>query len=142
MQLTYKGTVISFKGFAPSAYEGTGTTGPDDPAFGRRVLCEGDSWFSLGAIPSSNLLFPLNFAQPTLLLNLATPGDTIRRMSSIASNPNLAKIISDPNFLILIRAQLNTTGQDGDWLNEIHPTPGGYEKLGEVVSVRLADVPA
>ncbi|MER2540685.1 MAG: hypothetical protein ABTQ26_15715 [Azonexus sp.] len=37
--------------------ENTGAN-PDDPAYSHRILAEGDSWFSIGAIPSFNLLFP------------------------------------------------------------------------------------
>lgn len=32
---------------------------PDDPAYAWRFLAEGDSWFTIGAIPSSNLLYEL-----------------------------------------------------------------------------------
>ena len=30
---------------------------------------------------------------------------------------------------MLQRSGLGTTGNDGDWLNEIHPNRGGYDKL-------------
>lgn len=53
---------------------------------------------SIGAVPSSNMLEPLKFSQITLLKNLAKPGDTGRNMSSIASNPDLAKMINDQKF--------------------------------------------
>lgn len=98
MQLNHPAKVVTFKGYDPDAYKGTGITGPDDPAFSRRILCEGDSWFSIGAIPSSNLLFPLRFSQSTLLINLARPGDTLVRMSSMAQNPDLHQLIAQPNF--------------------------------------------
>lgn len=99
MKLDYPATVISFNGYGADNYLGTGTSGPDDPAFAKRILCEGDSWFSIGAIPSSNLLFPLRFAQSTLLVNMAKPGDTIKNMSSICSNPTLKQLIAEQNFL-------------------------------------------
>lgn len=98
MNLEFPAKVIPFNGFDPGNYANTGTSGPDDPAFAKRILCEGDSWFSIGAIPSINLLFPLRFAQSTLLVNLAKPGDTIKSMSSIFSNPILHQLIAEKNF--------------------------------------------
>lgn len=94
MELTIPGTVISIGNMSPDKYPG----GTDDNSFVRRILCEGDSWFSIGAIPSSNLLFGLKFAQSTLLYNLAKPGDTIRLMADLRSNPDLKKLIADPRF--------------------------------------------
>ena len=91
MTLIYDGITISYNAINKSDYPG----GIDDPAFAKRILCEGDSWFSLGAIPSSNMLFPLKFAQKTLLYNLAKPGDTIRNMSSPKKNTAFAQLIND-----------------------------------------------
>lgn len=99
MSLEYKAKVISFNGFGPDNYQGTDTSGPDDPAFAKRILCEGDSWFSTGGIPSSNLLFPMRFTKSTLLVNLARPGDTIKNMSTISSNPTLKQLINEKKFL-------------------------------------------
>ncbi|WP_321529026.1 hypothetical protein [Sedimenticola selenatireducens] len=99
MNLDYSAKVISFNGYGADNYTETGTSGPDDPAFTKRILCEGDSWFSIGAVPSSNLLFPLRFAQSTLLVNLAQPSDTIKKMSSISSNPTLHQLIAEKEFL-------------------------------------------
>ena len=62
---------------------------PDDRQYRYRILAEGDSWFSIGGFPGSNLLFPLRLPRPAILVSLAQPGDTIRRMSAIASNHRL-----------------------------------------------------
>lgn len=86
MNLDYSAKVVQFNGWNPDAYSAFGISGPDDAGFAKRILCEGDSWFSIGAIPSSNMLVPLRFSQSTLLINLATPGDTIKRMSDIKQN--------------------------------------------------------
>lgn len=40
------------------------------------LLAEGDSWFSLGAIPAYNMLDPLEFETFGAVVNLAYPGDT------------------------------------------------------------------
>jgi lysophospholipase L1-like esterase len=90
--------VISYNGVNAEYYEGTDTTGPDDTSFSKRVLCEGDSWFSFGALPLGNLLFPLGFEQPTLLVNLAMPGDVIRAMASMKENPELVRLIGHPTL--------------------------------------------
>jgi hypothetical protein len=37
----------------------------------------------------------------------------------------------------LVRAELNTTGVSGDWLNEIHATGHGYQKMADVISPEL-----
>lgn len=96
MQLTYKGSVIH-----PDSTPLPGEPdGPEDTAYAKRILCEGDSWFSIGAIPSSNLLYPLMFAQPTILFNLAKPGDTIVKMSDMSKNINLKKNLCQKNFAI------------------------------------------
>lgn len=67
----------------------------ESPEYAHRILAEGDSWFSVGAIPASNLLYELRFAKPTILLSLANPGDTIRNMSDIAGNDALRRLLVD-----------------------------------------------
>ncbi|MFT3857160.1 MAG: hypothetical protein QM742_06585 [Aquabacterium sp.] len=100
MELPYPGKFVSFNGFGPDAYATDGVLGLEDPAYARRILCEGDSWFTIGAVPSSNLLYPLRFAQSTLLVSLARPGDTIRNMCDIAANPTLKQLIAQQNFAV------------------------------------------
>lgn len=68
-------------------------TNPDDALYDWRILAEGDSWFSLGALPSSNLLFELRLNKQAIVVNCATPGDTIRNMAQIGSNLGLAKML-------------------------------------------------
>lgn len=41
---------------------------------------------------------------------------------------------------VLLEADLDTTGVSGDWINEIHPTDGGYRKLARVWEDRLGQV--
>lgn len=98
MELVYSPKIVTLAQNNSAYYDSQNITGPGDPSFGKRILCEGDSWMSIGAIPSSNLLSPLKFAQSTLILNLARPGDTMKNMSDIHSNPDLAKLICDANF--------------------------------------------
>lgn len=137
MQLNHPAKVVTFKGYGPDAYQGTGITGPDDPAFSRRILCEGDSWFSIGAIPSSNLLFPLKFRQSTLLINLARPGDTIVNMSSMNENPDLYQLIAVPNFSTKWDA-LFLSGGGNDLIDVAHkiicsPSPGAGRHMFDYI---------
>jgi lysophospholipase L1-like esterase len=72
---------------------------PDGGLYGLRFLGEGDSWFSVNAVPwSANVLEQLRFSRPSLVVTLAQPGDTIRRMADIARNPRLAMWLANPRF--------------------------------------------
>ena len=72
----------------------TSPDNPDNPEYTRKILAEGDSWFSIGAIPTSNFLFPMKFNHRTITVNCATPGDTIRNMTDITENQNLKDAMS------------------------------------------------
>ncbi len=61
---------------------------PDDKRYKRRLLAEGDSWFSMGGVPVENLLLELDFPEPTIVVNIAEPGDEIVKMS----DPKHAKV--------------------------------------------------
>ena len=53
---------------------------PDLNQFNPVLLAEGDSWFTLGAIPSYNMLESLDFPTWGAVINLAYPGDTVSSM--------------------------------------------------------------
>ncbi len=67
---------------------------PDSGEYRYRLLAEGDSWFTLGGLPTSNLLFSLAFPASTLIVNCAMPGDTIRHVAEIAANRELQAALS------------------------------------------------
>ena len=67
---------------------------PDDPQFKLKILAEGDSWFSLRGIPTSNLLITLDFKVQTLVVSCAQPGDTIRKMSDMVKNQGFKSMTS------------------------------------------------
>lgn len=51
--------------------------------YGRRLLAEGDSWFTIGSLTferAPNLLGQLDFASSTAIVSCAYPGDTLQRM--------------------------------------------------------------
>jgi lysophospholipase L1-like esterase len=37
----------------------------------------------------------------------------------------------------LNRAKLNSKGNSGDWLNEIHPNKNGYKKIARLIEQKL-----
>ena len=55
--------------------------------FSNVYLAEGDSWFSFGSEKFKNLLTFLALPSPACALNIAEPGDTLRRMEHITANP-------------------------------------------------------
>jgi len=67
---------------------------PDDQQFELKILAEGDSWFSLRGIPTSNLLNTLEFEVKTIVVSCAKPGDTIRKMSQMKKSDGFKTMTS------------------------------------------------
>ncbi|HJV97369.1 MAG TPA: hypothetical protein VJ608_15105 [Albitalea sp.] len=71
----------------------------DPPAlesFGFRFLAEGDSWFSIGTLnllANSNLLFEMDFQRSACAVNCAKPGDTLKRMTELHTDPNFTRLL-------------------------------------------------
>ena len=69
---------------------------PDLSSPAYRFLAEGDSWFSLGTldlVKNSSLLLEMNFGQSGCAINCATPGDTLKRMSQLNTDPNFIDLL-------------------------------------------------
>lgn len=67
----------------------------DDPHFhDHLILAEGDSWFSVGGFPPTNLLHGLRFRKHTMVVSCAQPGDTIGNMAQIAKNALFERALS------------------------------------------------
>lgn len=69
---------------------------PDFSSPAYRLLAEGDSWFSLGGINplrNSNLLLEMVFRRSAAVVNCASPGDTLKRMSRINTDPNFIDLL-------------------------------------------------
>lgn len=64
------------------------------PEYPLRFLAEGDSWFSFGSWKLESLLTQMRLETPAAIVSLAQPGDTIRRMSDVANNPELDNWLS------------------------------------------------
>ncbi len=62
-----------------------------------RLLAEGDSWFSLGALnplTSANLLQSMEFTDFTAAAHCAYPGDTLRRMAAFRRDPQFKRLLA------------------------------------------------
>ena len=77
---------------------GEGSEQPDNPDYPWHFLAEGDSWFTIAAIPSSNLLLELRLGRWTQILNLAYPGDTLRNIQDLTGNKDLKRFLAKRNF--------------------------------------------
>ena len=69
---------------------------PDFSSPAYRLLAEGDSWFSIGALNplrNSNLLFEMVFRKSGCAVNCASPGDTLKRMSNINTDRNFIDLL-------------------------------------------------
>ena len=96
---------------------------PDDPDYAWRILAEGDSWFTIGAIPSSNLLYELRLKKRTVVLNLGYPGDTIANVSQLSANTEFTRRLVHPNWA-------------SDW-NALLLSGGGNDLIEDRKSTRL-----
>jgi hypothetical protein len=69
--------------------------------FGRRLLAEGDSWFTIGTLnlaAASNLVFQLEFTHSTVIVNCAYPGDTLDHMTDSVDDPQFDALLRKPRF--------------------------------------------
>jgi lysophospholipase L1-like esterase len=76
-------------------YNGDPGSSPGSAEFAYRILSEGDSWFTIGGIPSSNLLYEMRFPRQGIVVNIAYPGDTLGHIAQIASNRDLKKMLTE-----------------------------------------------
>jgi hypothetical protein len=75
---------------SPGQLKGSGELAPYPlEQFPKRFLAQGDSWFSIGAIPphlTTNLLFELELATGACIVNCASPGQKLHRMTNTTRN--------------------------------------------------------
>lgn len=81
----------------PQQFEGGGEF-PAFPIeqFPFRCLAQGDSWFSIGAIPpflTTNLLAGLELSSGTCIVNCASPGATLRRMADTTRSRKFLQLL-------------------------------------------------
>jgi hypothetical protein len=82
----------------PSAVFGSGEVGPYPfELFHRKCLAQGDSWFSLGALPptrTTRLVAELRLTQSTVIVNCAQPGAVLRRMTDTTRSPQFLRLLT------------------------------------------------
>lgn len=69
--------------------------------FGRRLLAEGDSWFTIGSLnlrAASNLLFTLEVTRTTAIVSCAYPGDTVEHIANNLRDPYFDGLLRQPRF--------------------------------------------
>lgn len=69
--------------------------------FGRRLLAEGDSWFTIGTlnlVAASNVLFKMEVSRSTVIINCAYPGDTLQHMVDWFRDPYFDRLLCQRNF--------------------------------------------
>lgn len=81
--------------------------------FGRRLLAEGDSWFTIGTLnlpEASNILFKLELTVTTAIVNCAYPGDTLQHMVDNVNDPYFDRLLCRKRFSSYWEAILISAG--------------------------------
>jgi hypothetical protein len=111
--------------------------------FGRRLLAEGDSWFTIGSLnlpDASNMLFPLRFAKSTVIVNCAYPGDTLDHIADNLRDPYFDALLRQPNFASFWEAVLLSAGGN-DLIDAAQSPPFGPDGLPTPLAERLLLTP-
>lgn len=66
--------------------------------FERHYLAEGDSWFTLAALPGGNVLQEMHLERDSLIVNSAYPGDTLKHIVDWRRNIPFVNLLSKRNF--------------------------------------------
>jgi hypothetical protein len=82
----------------PTAVYGSGETGPYPfELFHRKCLAQGDSWFSIGALPptrTTRIVAELRLLQSTVIVNCARPGALLQRMTDTTRAPQFRRLLT------------------------------------------------
>ena len=112
--------------------------------FGRRLLAEGDSWFTIGTLnlaQASNVLFKLEVARTTAVVNCAYPGDTLRHIADGLRDPYFDRLLRQPNFARFWEAILISAGGN-DLIDAAQVPPVDADGLPIAPDRRLLLTPA
>lgn len=102
-------------------------------SFPLKLLAEGDSWFSMNAIPAANLLEQLRFEKDNIIVNCAKPGDTIRNMVKMR-NDNAFQLEVESGIkwnAILLSGGGNDVIDDAKWIIPASATKQAAGKAAE-----------
>lgn len=82
----------------PYAVIGSGEAGPYPfDLYQRKCLAQGDSWFSIGALPptrTTRILAELTLPRSTVIVNCAYPGAVLHRMASTTTSPMFRRFLA------------------------------------------------
>lgn len=102
--------------------------------FGRRMLAEGDSWFTIGTLnlpEASNILFKLDFTKTTVVVSSAYPGDTLQHIVDNINDAYFDRLLRRKNFASFWEAILISAG--GNDLIDAVQTPA-IDNRGQAIS--------
>ena len=98
--------------------------------YGARVLAQGDSWFSLGALPptsTTNLLTEIRLSRQVACVNCARPGKVLSHMTSTSTEAMFLLMLKDWPWDIIL---LSGFGNDAiDALSVAPAAPAGLRLL-------------
>ncbi|MBC7601544.1 MAG: hypothetical protein H7255_02655 [Ramlibacter sp.] len=95
--------------------------------FSKVCLAQGDSWFSIGALPpwrTTNVLFGLKLAQGTCIVNCAKPGAVLRHMTDTTTDTVFLQIMHGALSMKFDAILLSGGGNDMiDAMQSTDPSP-------------------
>lgn len=110
---------------------GPGDLGPFPwDQFERRCLAQGDSWFSIGALPpqfTTNLLIELQLARRTVVTQCARPGKVLRRFTDTTREPDFLRMVDGP--LAWRWDAILISGVGNDVIDAVGSSPGAPPHL-------------
>ena len=121
----------------PDVLTAAGNSSPNWNEFTCHYLAEGDSWFSLAALPGGNLLQELRLERSALIVNSADPGDTLRHMVEWRQNIPFVNLLARKNFAFRWDAILLSAGGN-DLIDAALASPGILRRL-TAASANAAD---
>ena len=116
---------------------------PPLSGYARRLLAEGDSWFTIGTLNlrhASNLLYELEFKAGTAIVNCAYPGDTLQRVVDCVNDPYFDRLLRVTNFASYWEAVVLSVG--GNDLIDAAQTPSILDGKPVAPEQRLLLTPA
>jgi hypothetical protein len=92
----------------------------------RRVLAQGDSWFSIGALPpgrTGNILDSMELSRSVAIVNCARPGKELRLMMDTMRDPHFMRFLAGGNLAVEFDA-IFVSGGGNDLIAAAQTPPG------------------
>lgn len=105
-----------------------------------RFLAQGDSWFSIGAIPpglTGNIIQSISLSQPCAVVNCARPGKILQSMMDNMKDPMFVTLLSDPKFSVEFDAIL-ISGGGNDVIDAAGVLPGQVDPVYQPLFLDVA----